>query len=221
MEKTKTKSDKKGDIRHKLKEAYIKYVLSEDTLPKSIYAFAEKVGVSEADFYGNFSTLNSLERAIWADWFAEVRTALSADDNFSSFTFREKILSVYYTWFEKLLQNRSFALYQFEHAKRELDPSFLKKLKDVFQEYMNELVNGAIDSGEIKRNKLSEQYASAFWVQFLFVSKFWLNDESEDFQKTDAAIEKSVNLAFDFIGTGPLDRLVDFAKFLYQNQKPF
>jgi hypothetical protein len=40
-----------------------------------------------------------------------------------------------------------------------------------------------------------------------------------NFEKTDAAIEKSVNLAFDLIGKGILDNALDFGKFLYQNSK--
>jgi len=55
-------------------------------------------------------------------------------------------------------------------------------------------------------------------LQFLFVLNFWLNDDSAQFEKTDAAIEKAVHLSFDLMGKGPLDTMVDFAKFLYQNK---
>ena len=48
--------------------------------------------------------------------------------------------------------------------------------------------------------------------------KFWKDDSSADFEKTDAAVEKSVNLAFDLIGKGAVDSVVDFAKFLYQTK---
>ena len=47
---------------------------------------------------------------------------------------------------------------------------------------------------------------------------FWKEDNSPGFEKTDAAIEKSVNLAFDLIGKGAVDSAIDFAKFMYQNK---
>ena len=56
-------------------------------------------------------------------------------------------------------------------------------------------------------------------MHLLFILKFWSNDESPNFEKTDAAIEKSVTLAFDLIGKGILDNALDFGKFLYQNSK--
>jgi hypothetical protein len=56
-------------------------------------------------------------------------------------------------------------------------------------------------------------------MHFMFILQFWAHDESANFEKTDAAIEKSVNLAFDLIGKGILDNALDFGKFLYQNSK--
>jgi len=47
---------------------------------------------------------------------------------------------------------------------------------------------------------------------------FWKNDDSKSFENTDAAVEKSVNLSLDLIEKGPLDSMLDFAKFLYQNK---
>jgi hypothetical protein len=51
-----------------------------------------------------------------------------------------------------------------------------------------------------------------------FLLIFWKDDTSAGFEKTDAAIEKSVNLAFDLIGKGAVDSIFDFAKFLYQTK---
>jgi hypothetical protein len=56
------------------------------------------------------------------------------------------------------------------------------------------------------------------WLQFLYVSRVWANDDSKDYQITDAAIEKSVNLLFELMRKGPLDMAIEFAKFMYQNK---
>ena len=52
-----------------------------------------------------------------------------------------------------------------------------------------------------------------------FVLMFWIKDESAEFEKTDEAIEKSVNLAFDLMGKGVVDNVFEFGKFLYQQAK--
>jgi hypothetical protein len=52
----------------------------------------------------------------------------------------------------------------------------------------------------------------------LFVTDFWLKDKSPGFEKTDEAIERSLNLAFDLMGKSPLDSMLEFGKFLFQNK---
>jgi hypothetical protein len=49
-----------------------------------------------------------------------------------------------------------------------------------------------------------------------FVIHFWLKDDSADFERTDACIEKSVQLTMDFVGRNAVDKLFDFGKFLFQ-----
>ena len=43
-----------------------------------------------------------------------------------------------------------------------------------------------------------------------------MEDSSPRFEKTDMAIEKSVNTIFDLFDNTPLDSIVDFGKFLYK-----
>jgi hypothetical protein len=48
-----------------------------------------------------------------------------------------------------------------------------------------------------------------------FVIGFWIKDNSQGFEKTDAAIEKAVNLSFDLLGKNIADSAFDFAKFVF------
>ena len=46
-----------------------------------------------------------------------------------------------------------------------------------------------------------------------------MDDNSAGFEKTDMAIEKSVNTVFDVFDNTPLDSIIDLGKFLWQNKK--
>ena len=95
----------------------------------------------------------------------------------------------------------------------------LKGMKSSYLDFIHGLMIEGNDTGEIpKRPFLSDRYKQGFWVQLLFILNFWKNDESKGFENTDAAIEKAVNLSLDLIEKGPLDSMIDFAKFLYQNR---
>ena len=61
-------------------------------------------------------------------------------------------------------------------------------------------------------------FSEATWLQTLFLLKFWLDDNSPNFEKTDIAIEKSVNTVFDVFDNTPLERVLDFGKFLFKEK---
>jgi hypothetical protein len=59
-------------------------------------------------------------------------------------------------------------------------------------------------------------FSEGAWVQLLFLLKFWMDDDSPSFEKTDMAIEKSVRIVFDVFDNTPIDSIVDFGKFLWK-----
>ncbi len=46
--------------------------------------------------------------------------------------------------------------------------------------------------------------------------KFWMDDRSKGFEKTDVFIEKSIKAQFDLIDTAPVHSVFDLAKFLWK-----
>ena len=75
-----------------------------------------------------------------------------------------------------------------------------------------EIKNKRID--DFKDNVVNESY----WVQMLVTLKFWLDDDSADFEKTDLFIEKSIAASFELAQTKPLKSVVDFGKFLFKEK---
>lgn len=219
MEKTAAKKKTKKLSGEQIKAAYIEHVLLNGHHPASVFAFAKELKGTEAEFYEHFNSFRALEKAIWLDWFNETHKAIEADPAYAEYVVREKLLAFYFTWLEHLKQNRSFVLKRFEEmSKKDIDPEFLQGVKEGFMDYVNELMIEGKDTSEVAERPFTNQYKKAFWVHFLFITKFWAGDDSKDFEKTDAAVEKSVNLAFDLVGRGPVDSMIDFAKFMFQNR---
>ena len=48
--------------------------------------------------------------------------------------------------------------------------------------------------------------------------KFWMDDTSASFEKTDIFIEKSVNTSFDVLNVIPLKSIIDFGKFIFKEK---
>ncbi len=203
-----------------LQKAYIKYLLTHGERPKSVFAFADANGMEESEFYKVASSFEALEENIWTDFMGKTLASIKADKNFETFSAREKLLAFYYTHLEVLKERRSFVKMQWPKFKMQSKtPKQLEGYKKHFMQFAKEIVAEGIDKDEIKeRAYISERYDKAFWLQLVFVVNYWADDKSSDFEQSDAAIEKAVNLSFQLLGDSTLDNVVDFARFLWQSK---
>lgn len=207
----------------KLIEGYISHILENHKSPESVYAFAKHVGIEEKEFYDHFTSFEALEQEIFNHWFVETKQQLEQTEVYQAYSAREKVLGLFFAWIEKLKANRSFVVFMFnrknDHIPLPQFPHFLKSTRASFLAFAQELMRHAVESNEIHERKfISEKYDEALWVNLLFVMGFWVKDTSKSFEKTDEAIERSVNLAFDLMGKSPLDSMISFGKFLFQNR---
>ncbi|MBW3466501.1 TetR family transcriptional regulator C-terminal domain-containing protein [Arthrospiribacter ruber] len=221
MEKTTAKKSTKVDPKKKITEGYILYVLEHGHEPASIFKFAKELKMKEEEFYSYYTSFESIKTAVWVKIFDETLENLESQEVFRQYSAREKLLGFFFTWIEELKKNRSYLLVQYQHHKdlKKLLPQEVKPFREKFKDFANEIILEGKETEEIaSRPIISDRYDEALWLQVWFVFQFWLKDTSPGFEKTDAAIEKSVNLAFDLMGKSALDTFIDFAKFLYQNK---
>lgn len=222
METAKKTTRKTGSkvSEEKIRSSYIEFLLTQGKRPASVYKFCLDLGIKEDAFYDYVGSFEGLEKHIWKGFIEKTISRLKTDSSFKGFTAREKILAFYYTLLEELKQNRSYVLFQLENSKKpELIPEYIKGFKTEFESFFETTLNEGKGKGEVaNRPVLDKRYPQLFWLHMAFILLFWKEDGSAGFEKTDAAIEKSVNLAFDLIGKGAVDSAIDFVKFLYQNK---
>lgn len=197
-------------------EAYKRYWLENGKRPVSVFALCKILDVPEATFYEFYSSMEGVENDIWLDFFQRTIDQLREDETYRQYTAQEKLLAFYFLWVQKLKEDRSYILLQKERFH--FPSSQLRQLstfKKAFYEYAGGLIKEGYLSTEIKERKyISDQYVHGFWMQALFVLKYWIDDTSINFEMTDAAIEKAVNLSFQLIHSNTLDSLLDFGKFI-------
>lgn len=202
----------------KIVKSYMQYVLENEKPPVSVYKFCKESKFKEADFYRYFGSFQALQKHIWVLFYENSASVISTAEGFESLSSKDKLLTFYYTFFEVLAANRSYILQVLENNSKEfkhlMQLSGLRKNVVVFAE---ELVMNDNAEKTLKITKRSEKiFAEAAWVQTLFILKFWLNDSSPAFEKTDLVIEKSVRVVFDVFDSTPLESLLDFGKFLWK-----
>ncbi|WP_339922153.1 TetR family transcriptional regulator C-terminal domain-containing protein [uncultured Cyclobacterium sp.] len=215
----KTKNQQTDDS--KIIEGYINHILETGHEPASVFKFAKDLKMKEAVFYEHFTSFDAVKKAVWELIFENTLFTLESQEVYKTYTSREKLLGFLFTWIEELKERRSYllAVYGDVTIKDRSFPKELKGFKSKFKDFANSIVNEGRATEEIaERPYLTDKYHEAIWLQVMFVFRFWLKDDSPGFEKTDAAIEKSVNLAFDLMGKSAVDSFVDFAKFLFQSK---
>jgi hypothetical protein len=186
--------------------------------PETVSVFCNESKIAEEDFFGYFDNLKGMENAAWLLFLEDTLEVLKKDSAYSGFPVREKLLAFYFTHMEVLNQYRGYILKR-RQSWMEAQPLCMKDYRHDFCGFVDDLIQEGILSGEIAERKfITEWYKEGFWLQLLFVIRFWCHDESDQFEKTDAAIEKAVNLSFELISRGPLEAMIDFAKFVIQNR---
>jgi hypothetical protein len=201
-------------------EMYMNTVLEKNEAPKNVYLFCKENTVEEADFYSFFNSLDTLKETIWVKFFENTVNTLHKDANYAGYENRNKLLSLYFTFFEILTLNRTYVYYALKDNKEGLrNLKQLVSLRNHFKDYIVDILKYAETEKDSKIKKVTTPlFSEGAWLQFLFILKFWLDDRSKGFEKTDIMIEKAVKATFDVLDTTPLESLFDLGKFIWKER---
>ncbi len=199
---------------------YMDYFLEHNKKPNSVYQFAKLNNFEEAEFYKHFNNFETIDETIFEVFFEQTLQLLQKSDDYENYDAKTKLLSFYYTFFEILTANRSFVVAILNHDKNQLKN--IKKLDLLRKHFKNFFQSLEIEKLDLQQEKLIEiqekSMSEMAWIQFALLMKFWIDDTSSSFEKTDIFIEKSVNASFDLMDIKPLKSLFDLGKFMWKEK---
>lgn len=200
---------------------YMDSVLQHNAEPKSVFLFCKDNKINETEFYTFYGSLDAVRQDIWVKFFENATATIQKEEAFSTYSNKNKLLTLYFTLFEILTLNRSYVMYSLKDNEKGLQN--LKDLKNFRKDFKHFIVTIIESDGKRINEKITKVAKPVFsegaWIQFLFLLKFWINDTSKGFEKTDILIEKSVNTVVDLLDTKPLESLLDLGKFLWKENK--
>ncbi|WP_159475873.1 TetR family transcriptional regulator C-terminal domain-containing protein [Dyadobacter sp. 3J3] len=201
-------------------EMYIHYCLENNENPKSVYLFCKRNGIVEKEFYAYFSSIEAIEKSVFISFHKLTLELMSKSADSESLGFRDKLLTYYYTFFEILTANRSYVVFALKGDKSKLNGMMkLKEFRSYFKSFITASSQGYLKVKSERIQKLQQDgLEEGAWVQLLVTLRFWLDDESVGFEKTDLFIEKSIRATFDLINITPLESVIDFGKFLIKEK---
>ncbi|WP_374460623.1 TetR/AcrR family transcriptional regulator [Chryseobacterium taeanense] len=205
----------------KIFELYGDYILNHGERPKNIYRFAKENDFEEKDFYTCFSSFEQVEKSILANLFdksVELASEVNSSDKINS---KEKLLNVYFIFFENMTMNRSLVLMILGNGKLH-SVKILNQLKETHQRFIKtldfndwEIIQKMKDDVKNFHKKAREE---ALWLHLVYAIEFWKKDTSSAFEKTDIFIEKTIDTGFELMDNEPLRKIIDLGKFLFKEK---
>ncbi|MET3539079.1 hypothetical protein [Chryseobacterium limigenitum] len=203
----------------KIFELYGDYILNHGERPKNIYRFAKDNDFEEKYFYDYFSSFEQIEKLMLANLFNKSVELASEVNNSDEVTSKEKLLNVYFIFFENMTMNRSLVLMilgndrlraaKISNQLKETHRNFIKTLD--FNDW--EMIEKAKDNIKNFHEKAREE---ALWLHLVSAIEFWKKDTSPSFEKTDIYIEKTIDTGFELMDNEPLRKVLDLGKFLFK-----
>jgi len=194
---------------------YIEFELIHGRSPNSVFEFCKENKTDEASFYEHFNSIQQLKKAILKDQIDGTLVLLDDSEDYKNYSARDKVLALFFTQFEQFKSIRSYLIEKYQDKKGVIDNA--KDWDDFFNQLQARIEGILVEAKQNEevqdRPYIGEHYAKGFKLVFTYVFRVWLKDESHAFETTDAAIEKTINLAFDMLGVSPLDSLLDFGRF--------
>ncbi|TRX39259.1 TetR family transcriptional regulator C-terminal domain-containing protein [Flavobacterium restrictum] len=199
---------------------YMNYTLEHNEKPKSVFHFTKINDFTEAEFYSFFGTLESIEKEIFIIFMDKTIEMLDKNPDYQTYDMKSKLLSFYFTFFELITANRSYVVMTLKQHQNQLkNIMILGDMRKKFKSYISEIITDDYRTQQERLQEFQEKATTeSFWFQFLLTIKFWMDDSSAAFEKTDIYIEKSVKASFELMNIVPIDSLIDFGKFIFKEK---
>ncbi|MDE0772367.1 MAG: TetR family transcriptional regulator C-terminal domain-containing protein [Salibacteraceae bacterium] len=198
--------------------AYMQHILEHGKRPKNVFLFAKELKISEQEFYQYYANFEILEQEVFTTFFTNTLELLHKNKDYEAFDAKNKLLSFYFTFFEIMNRNRSYIIHELGKEKME-SMKTIAPLRKHFKDFIDDLEIDSVDFVQENLNRIKAKSLSEIaWAQLLFTIKFWKEDTSPGFEKTDVFIEKSINTTVDLVASKPFEGLIDLGKFLFKEK---
>lgn len=163
------------------------------------------------------STLSITER--WSQIMEETLELIQEDETYEDLTAKEKLLSFYYYHLDNMIAFKPFITSQLTAFINPINLYLhMGPYRTKLEALIHPIIHQAIQEKTLKYFPgIKKMYRKFFWMQHLFILRYWATDTSKDNDLTVALIEKAMKSTFDFVGNGELQSSFDFWKFVAQH----
>lgn len=216
----KVSKQEKSRTRQRILQAASDVIIEKGFKAASMREIARRAEVGDATIYNYFPSKEKLLYGFCEQKQDDTKEALKQISNFHEFSLREQLQQMAETQLELWLPDREFLAEVFELTFYSPTASIvnLAETRKRFNRMVGDMIDAAIEAGEIPEQPYQEILAPLFWDYFTGVLAYWLKDDSEEFVKTTQVIDRSVEIIALVLQTGMIGKALDLASFMFRSQ---
>jgi AcrR family transcriptional regulator len=186
----------------------------------SMREIARRAEVGDATIYNYFPTKEALLYGYCEEKQVEVEEALKQIEDFHEYSLREQLQQLTETELALWLPDREFLteVFALTFSAPVTGVANLAGTRRRFTRMVEEIVDAAIEAGEIPDQPYKGLLAPLYWDYFNGILAFWLRDDSEHFANTTQLVDRSVEVIAMVLQTAMIGKALDLFSFLFRSQ---
>lgn len=204
--------------RVKILEASVDVMSEKGFKSASMREIAKRAGIGDATIYSYFPNKEKLLYGYCEYVQQQAREELISIPNFHEFSLREQLQQLVETELQIWLPAREYLQEVFEltFASPVAGYSQLENTRKQFTEMVSDLLEAAIEAGEIPEQPYHDMIPRLFWDYMNGVLSYWLKDTSEDFSNTTKLVDQSMGIIESILQTGLFGKSMELMSFLFR-----
>lgn len=186
----------------------------------SMREIARRAKVGDATIYNYFPTKEGLLYGYCEEKQQEVAEALKQIDDFHEYTLREQLQQLTETELALWLPDREFLseVFTLTFSAPVAGAANLAETRRRFNRMVEDMIDAAIEVGEIPDQPYRELLAPLYWDYFTGILAFWLHDDSEGYANTTQLVDRSVEIITLVLQTAMIGKTLDLFSFMFRSQ---
>jgi AcrR family transcriptional regulator len=196
-------------------------VISEKGLKSaSMREIARRAKVGDATIYNYFPTKESLLYGYCEDKQQEVEEALKQIKDLHEYSLREQLQQLTETELALWLPDRKFLteVFSYTFLAPVAGADNLAETRRRFNCLVEEMIDIAIEAGEIPDQPYRTLLAPLYWDYFTGILAFWLKDDSEGYANTSQLVDRSAEIITMVLQTAMISKALDLFSFMFRSQ---
>ena len=216
----KVSKQEKALTRKRILEAASDVISEKGFKSASMREIARRAKVGDATIYNYFTTKESLLYGYCEEKQQEVEEALKQIPDFHDYNLREQLQQLTETELSLWLPDREFLteVFSFTFSAPVVGTANLAETRRRFNRMVEDIIDAAIEVGEIPEQPYKELLAPLFWDYFTGILAFWLRDDSNEFVNTTQLVDRSIEIIAMVLQTAMIGKALDMLSFMFRSQ---